>query len=189
MRSRYSAYVRGDAPYLLATWHASTRPATLDFSDAVATRWLGLVGDMRQALLKMRVEDQLRQVPVIRVIIGWAVGENHVRVRLAEQVDHHAALGFVGKNVFVHDGRPEQPRPDDVGGRLLFFISDYCEPGRRNVQIAHAAIGKDGQGDVMPGLGVERERAGAENLDVVWMSSDGEDIHGLVDRWMVGLVE
>src|SRR5688500_8059775 len=42
MRSRYSAYVRGDAEYLLATWHASTRPATRDFGDATATRWLGL---------------------------------------------------------------------------------------------------------------------------------------------------
>ena len=42
MRSRYSAYVRGDADYLLATWHASTRPDMLDFSDAAATRWLGL---------------------------------------------------------------------------------------------------------------------------------------------------
>ena len=42
MRSRYSAYVRGDADYLLATWHASTRPATLDSSDGAATRWLGL---------------------------------------------------------------------------------------------------------------------------------------------------
>lgn len=42
MRSRYSAYVQGDADYLLATWHASTRPAQLDFGDAAATRWLGL---------------------------------------------------------------------------------------------------------------------------------------------------
>lgn len=42
MRSRYSAYVHADADYLLATWHASTRPATLDFGDATATRWLGL---------------------------------------------------------------------------------------------------------------------------------------------------
>lgn len=40
MRSRYSAFVRADADYLQATWHASQRPATLDF-DA-ATRWLGL---------------------------------------------------------------------------------------------------------------------------------------------------
>jgi SEC-C motif-containing protein len=30
MRSRYSAFERGDVPYLLATWHASTRPTTLE---------------------------------------------------------------------------------------------------------------------------------------------------------------
>ncbi|EHR71698.1 hypothetical protein BurJ1DRAFT_2876 [Burkholderiales bacterium JOSHI_001] len=40
MRSRYAAYVREDAPYLLATWHASTRPAHIDFEAGL--RWLGL---------------------------------------------------------------------------------------------------------------------------------------------------
>jgi SEC-C motif-containing protein len=40
MRSRYTAFVRMHAAYLLATWHASTRPASLDF-DADA-KWLGL---------------------------------------------------------------------------------------------------------------------------------------------------
>ncbi len=42
MRSRYSAYVLGLEEYLLATWHESTRPASLDFSDAAKTKWLGL---------------------------------------------------------------------------------------------------------------------------------------------------
>jgi SEC-C motif-containing protein len=40
MRSRYSAFVLGDAAYLLATWHLDTRPQELQF-DAHA-RWLGL---------------------------------------------------------------------------------------------------------------------------------------------------
>ena len=40
MRSRYSAFVRERADYLLATWHASRRPEGIDF-DAGA-RWLGL---------------------------------------------------------------------------------------------------------------------------------------------------
>ena len=31
MRSRYSAFVLEKAGYLLSTWHASQRPATLDF--------------------------------------------------------------------------------------------------------------------------------------------------------------
>lgn len=42
MRSRYSAYVLGLEDYLLTTWHESTRPASLDFSDAAKTKWLGL---------------------------------------------------------------------------------------------------------------------------------------------------
>ncbi len=40
MRSRYSAFVRGDAAHLLATWHASTRPVSLDLEPGV--KWLGL---------------------------------------------------------------------------------------------------------------------------------------------------
>lgn len=42
MRSRYSAYVLALEEYLLATWHIGTRPASLDFSDAAKTKWLGL---------------------------------------------------------------------------------------------------------------------------------------------------
>ncbi|MFM7026927.1 MAG: YchJ family protein [Limnohabitans sp.] len=40
MRSRYSAFVCGDVPYLLTTWHASTRPASLELE--ANARWLGL---------------------------------------------------------------------------------------------------------------------------------------------------
>ncbi len=42
MRSRYSAYVLGLEPYLLASWHASTRPESLDLADNAGTKWLGL---------------------------------------------------------------------------------------------------------------------------------------------------
>lgn len=42
MRSRYSAFVREDAAYLLATWHPSTRPETLSFTDDDHCTWLGL---------------------------------------------------------------------------------------------------------------------------------------------------
>lgn len=40
MRSRYTAFVRGDVSHLLATWHAGTRPASLELDAAV--KWLGL---------------------------------------------------------------------------------------------------------------------------------------------------
>ena len=44
MRSRYSAYVRGDAGYLRATWHPDTCPDELglDTPGAPRTTWLGL---------------------------------------------------------------------------------------------------------------------------------------------------
>ena len=41
MRSRYTAYTLRNTAYLLATWHAGTRPPTLDADDRL--RWLGLV--------------------------------------------------------------------------------------------------------------------------------------------------
>jgi SEC-C motif-containing protein len=40
MRSRYSAFVRGDVPYLLVTWNTSQRPADLTLEDGA--KWLGL---------------------------------------------------------------------------------------------------------------------------------------------------
>ena len=42
MRSRYSAYARRDAAYLLRTWHSSTRPAVLELEQDAGLRWLGL---------------------------------------------------------------------------------------------------------------------------------------------------
>jgi SEC-C motif-containing protein len=41
MRSRYSAFALGLHDYLLATWHASTRPAALE-PDPPGLKWLGL---------------------------------------------------------------------------------------------------------------------------------------------------
>ena len=40
MRSRYSAFVLQRRDYLLATWHASQRPSSLDFEPGA--QWLGL---------------------------------------------------------------------------------------------------------------------------------------------------
>ncbi|GAA1542717.1 YchJ family protein [Nocardioides humi] len=40
MRSRYSAFVKGLASYLLHTWHPATRPPSLQLDDRV--RWVGL---------------------------------------------------------------------------------------------------------------------------------------------------
>lgn len=40
MRSRFEAFRRSDSDWLLASWHRSTRPASLDLGDN--PRWRGL---------------------------------------------------------------------------------------------------------------------------------------------------
>ena len=40
MRSRYTAFVLEDSDYLLATWHPSHRPDSLEFEPGL--KWLGL---------------------------------------------------------------------------------------------------------------------------------------------------
>jgi SEC-C motif-containing protein len=42
MRSRYTAYTLGRETYLLATWHASTRPGRLALALQAPVKWLGL---------------------------------------------------------------------------------------------------------------------------------------------------
>lgn len=40
MRSRYAAFVLRNEPYLLASWHPTTRPRVIPFDPAL--KWLGL---------------------------------------------------------------------------------------------------------------------------------------------------
>lgn len=54
MRSRYSAFVRGDAAHLCATWHASTRPSDLQLEPGL--RWLGLQVKSQRTLDADRAE-------------------------------------------------------------------------------------------------------------------------------------
>ncbi len=42
MRSRYTAYTLLREDYLLATWHASTRPPKLGLAEETPAKWLGL---------------------------------------------------------------------------------------------------------------------------------------------------
>ena len=42
MRSRYVAYTQGLEPYLLSTWHSTTRPAALNLNEEPLSNWIGL---------------------------------------------------------------------------------------------------------------------------------------------------
>jgi SEC-C motif-containing protein len=51
MRSRYSAFVVGDAAYLLATWHPHTRPRELELDPSMRWRRLDIVDTARGGML------------------------------------------------------------------------------------------------------------------------------------------
>ncbi|MDJ0377905.1 YchJ family protein [Cryobacterium sp. PH31-L1] len=50
MRSRYSAFCRGDAQYLLHTWHPLTRPQSVELDSAISWRRLDIVRTERGGL-------------------------------------------------------------------------------------------------------------------------------------------
>ena len=50
MRSRYTAYTLLREEYVLASWHASTRPEKLGLAEDVASKWLGLQVKRHQQL-------------------------------------------------------------------------------------------------------------------------------------------
>ena len=49
MRSRYTAFTQANEPYLLASWHESTRPVALGLASDEPVTWLGLRIDKVEA--------------------------------------------------------------------------------------------------------------------------------------------
>lgn len=82
MRSRYSAFVLERAPYLLATWHASQRPAQIEFEPGV--RWLGL--EVRSHTLQDANHAQVEFVARQKPAQGAAV-RLHERSRFVRESD------------------------------------------------------------------------------------------------------
>ena len=84
MRSRYSAYVLGNEGYLLASWHAATRPAALELAaQQPAPQWLGL--EVRDEQLHDATHAKVEFIARYR-IAGGRAQRQHERSRfLCEQ--------------------------------------------------------------------------------------------------------
>lgn len=83
--------------YLLATWHASTRPASLGLADADSTRWLGLeIRSQQETAFNARVE----------FIARYRIGSGPVQ-------QQHEISRFVreGERWFYLDGKFPTPAP------------------------------------------------------------------------------
>ncbi|MDO5693985.1 MAG: YchJ family metal-binding protein [Pseudomonadota bacterium] len=79
MRSRYTAFVRQRADYLLATWHAPQRPPVIDFDPGA--RWLGL--EVRAA--RMTGDDTAEVEFVARHRIAGRAVRLHERSRFVRE--------------------------------------------------------------------------------------------------------
>lgn len=75
MRSRYVAYTLGREDYLLATWHPSTRPATLDMVDKIETKWLGL--EVKRHEYNLQEPDRAEVEFVARYKVGGRAHRLH----------------------------------------------------------------------------------------------------------------
>lgn len=84
MRSRYTAFAIGDAAYLLASRHASTRPARMDLDSDV--RWLHL------AILDREAGGPFDATGVVEFVAtyrdGDGRGEQHERSRFVREGGH-----------------------------------------------------------------------------------------------------
>ncbi len=83
MRSRYTAFVLERRDYLLQTWHASQRPASLEFDPGV--KWLGLEVRSYRVLdaSHAEVEFVARQKPA-----GAPAARLHERSRFVLEAGH-----------------------------------------------------------------------------------------------------
>ena len=94
MRSRFSAFALGDAGYLLASWHPSTRPAGLELDPGLRWYRLDIVGTTRGGIL-----DDVGTVHFRAYFKGDAVGVQEEDSRFVREgrrwfyVDGSAATG------------------------------------------------------------------------------------------------
>lgn len=89
MRSRYTAYVRGDGAHLLRTWHPTTRPARVEIDPGLV--WTGLevlrteaggVDDLRGV-----VEFRAAHADLVRGTEGPTIGVLHEVSRFVRSDD------------------------------------------------------------------------------------------------------
>jgi SEC-C motif-containing protein len=79
MRSRYSGFVLRNEQYLLASWHPTTRPASIDF--IAGQKWLGL------KVIAARTDEQRGEVEFIARfrIGGMSAQKLHERSRFVRE--------------------------------------------------------------------------------------------------------
>lgn len=82
MRSRFEAFRAGDAAWLLASWHPSTRPAALDLTDNPQWRGLQIVDTIAGSASD---ETGIVEFRATHLAPGGGVDVQHERSRFARE--------------------------------------------------------------------------------------------------------
>ncbi len=117
MRSRYTAFTRKDEPYLLATWHPSTRPQEPLFDEGEPMRWLGL--EIKSALRLRQRKAELPDAPdqdpdrdivefVARFKTGGRAHRLHEVSRFVREVDPSSGPDGVPRWFYLDGSFPEK---------------------------------------------------------------------------------
>ena len=114
MRSRYTAYGLRDEPYLLATWHGSTRPTEPIISDEEKLQWLGL--EVKSAL-------RLRQRKAGVALVATAQTTDSNR----DTVEFVARFKVNGKAQRLHEISNFVREPAEGGPRWFYVDGSFPE--------------------------------------------------------------
>jgi SEC-C motif-containing protein len=93
MRSRYSGYVLAREDYLLRTWHESTRPETLDLSDASQLNWLGL------KIVHTEAGGSDDMQGVVEFVARYKIGGKAHRLHETSRFVRKGSSGFIWKAI------------------------------------------------------------------------------------------
>ena len=115
---------------------------------------------------------------MVGVVVVGVVGDDHVRPGPAQQLDEDKTLGLSVEDELVGEIAEEDGSPDERCSLIRLCPPDAPQCLRRDLRVAGGAVGDAGDRDVVALTGVPGERASAEDLDVVRMSSHGQHVHG-----------
>jgi len=102
MRSRYTAYGLRDEPYLLATWHSSTRPSEPIMSNEEKLQWLGLEVKSALRLRQRKADDAALTRDTVEFVARFKINGRAQRLHEVSNFAREPAAG--GLRWFYVDG-------------------------------------------------------------------------------------
>ena len=123
MRSRYTAYIRAAIPYLLATWHSSTRPQTIDV-EAIP-HWCGL------EILKVERGQADDGEGVVEFRATALAGERMIVLRERSRFVREEGLWRYVDGEFLEEEQPALSPPPATGNKVGRNDPCPCGSGKK----------------------------------------------------------